>query len=146
MTVVHEARMRILYRDVDQMGIVYHPRYFELFELGRTEFVRSEGFSYRDMEEEMGLMLPVVTGQAHYHSPLRFDDEALVRTRVAAWSKTTIRYAYEVLANDDPTVRVTGEVELACVRKADLKPAKFPDELLEVFQRVAPEAYGRKRS
>ena len=145
MTVVHEARMRILYRDVDQMGIVYHPRYFEMFELGRTEFVRDEGFSYRAMEEEMGLMLPVVTGQAWYHAPLHFDDLALIRTRVAAWSKTTIRYAYEVLANDDPTVRVTGEVELACVRKADMKPARFPAALLDVFRRVAPDAYGRKR-
>ena len=145
MTTVHESRTRLLYRDVDQMGVLYYARYLELFEMGRTEFVRSEGFSYRDMEDHLGLMMPVTEARCRYHASLVFDEVALVRTWIAAWTRTTVRYAYEIRSEERDVLSATGECELACLRKADSRPAAFPEALLELFRRVAPDARGRSR-
>ena len=145
MSTVHESRYRLLYRDVDQMGVLYYARYLELFEMGRTEFVRSEGFSYRDMEDRLGLMMPVTEARCRYHASLLFDEIALVRTRISAWSRTTVRYAYEILAEERGVLSATGECELACLRKGDSRPAGFPEPLMEIFRKVAPDARGRSR-
>jgi acyl-CoA thioester hydrolase len=146
MVVYQDSEYRLLYRDVDQMGVLYYSRYLDLFELGRTEWVRDQGFSYRDMEEVLGLMLPVTHAHCDYVSSLRFDDIAVVRTFVVAWSAATVRYGYEIYEKSEMRLCATGEVELGCLTKADYKPSLLPKALLEVFQSAAPDKKGRKRN
>ncbi|MFT7517769.1 MAG: acyl-CoA thioester hydrolase [Myxococcota bacterium] len=146
MVVYQDSEYRLLYRDVDQMGVLYYSRYLELFELGRTEWVRDQGFSYRDMEEVTRLMLPVTHAHCDYSSSLRFDDIAVIRTSVAAWSAATVRYGYEIFEKSEMRLCATGEVELGCIGKDDNKPSRLPKSLIEVFQRAAPENKGRKRN
>ncbi len=47
----HETTIRVRYAETDRMGVVYHANYLVWFEIGRTEFCRSRGFNYKDMEE-----------------------------------------------------------------------------------------------
>jgi acyl-CoA thioester hydrolase len=146
MAVYQDSEYRLLYRDVDQMGVLYYSRYLELFELGRTEWVRDQGFSYRDMEEVLGLMLPVTHARCDYVSSLRFDDIAVIRTHVLAWSAATVRYGYEIFEKGEMRLCATGEVELGCLTKAENKPAALPKSLIEVFKAAAPGKKGRKRN
>ncbi len=50
---VWDAELRVRYGETDKMGIVYYSNYFNWFEIGRTEFFRSLGMSYRSLEEKM---------------------------------------------------------------------------------------------
>jgi acyl-CoA thioester hydrolase len=144
--VAQDSTYRILYRDVDKMGVLYYSRYLDLFEMGRTEWARSQGFSYRDMEEVLGLMLPVTEATCRYRDGIRFDEIAVVRTTIAAWTKTTIRYAFELFEQESERLCATGEVELACVLLNTQKPHVLPPAFLEIMERVAPEKRGRSRS
>ena len=47
----HETTLRVRYSETDKMGIVYYANYLVWFEIGRAEYCRARGFSYRDMEE-----------------------------------------------------------------------------------------------
>lgn len=143
---VTESRYRILYRDVDRMGVLYYARYFDLFEMGRTEWARAMGWRYRDMEDRHGLMLPVTAADCRYRSPISFDDVALVRTRVAAWSATTIRYRCELWSEEASRLCAEGEVELACLRRSDFRPASMPEEFLSILRRAVPAREGRIRT
>lgn len=142
---VAETLYRILYRDVDRMGVLYYGRYLELFELGRMEWVRERGYRYRDMEDQEDRMLPVTRASCRYRASVRFDDLARVRTALAAWSPTTLRYAYEVWSQEEARLCATGEVELACVRRSDARPAALPEAFLRILRQVAPEREGRIR-
>lgn len=144
--VVHESTYRLLYRDVDQMGVLYYSRYFDLFEMGRTEWARAEGFIYRDMEEELGLMLPVTYADCRYVDSLRFDEVAVVRTSIAAFSNTTLRYHLEVLEQVSHKLCAVGEVELGCLTRDTLRPHRLPPAFLEILHRAAPDRFGRKRT
>ena len=48
----NETEIRVRYAETDKMGIVHHANYLVWFELGRSDFCRSRGFSYLDMEEK----------------------------------------------------------------------------------------------
>lgn len=89
------AVCRVTYRMTDQMGVVYHGNYLELFEVGRVELLRSSGLSYREMEED-GYMLPVVHAACDYLSPARYDDLLEIRTQVVTLTRAKIHFAYEI--------------------------------------------------
>ena len=52
--------VRIAYADTDRMGVIYYDNYLVLFERGRTEYLRSMGLRYRDLEEQKHVFLPVM--------------------------------------------------------------------------------------
>ena len=145
MTEERLARYRVLYRDVDAMGVLYYGRYLALFELGRVEWMRDEGYRYRRMEEEEGLILPVTATHCRYHDALRYDDLAVVSTWIAAWSTTTVRFAHRVTREDDGALCATGEVELGCLTADGWRPARLPRPLVELLSQVAGDRKGRVR-
>jgi acyl-CoA thioester hydrolase len=66
----HEFNVRVRYAETDQMGVVYHGNYAQYFEMGRVEWLRNIGISYKWMEEN-GIILPVVSLNINYKtSPL----------------------------------------------------------------------------
>jgi acyl-CoA thioester hydrolase len=75
----HEINVRVRYSETDQMGVVYHGNYAQYFEMGRVEWLRNIGISYKWMEEN-GIMLPVVSLNINYKKPARYDDLLIVKT------------------------------------------------------------------
>ena len=61
--------MRVRYAETDKMGVVYYAHYLVWFEIGRTEWLRETGWTYRAMEDE-GLGLPVIEAHCEY-KPVR---------------------------------------------------------------------------
>src|SRR5690242_16244075 len=94
------------------MGVVYHAHYLVYFEQGRTEFLRSMGPSYREVEEA-GLLLVVADAGARFLRPGRYDDLLTIRTRVAAVSGVRVRFEYEVVRPADGCRLATGHTTLA---------------------------------
>ncbi|MEK4250804.1 acyl-CoA thioesterase [Paenibacillus sp. FSL W7-1287] len=76
---VHPQRVR--YQETDQMGVVFHGNYVTWFEIGRTEWVRALGVTYRDIEEN-GLLFPVIDLSVSYELPAKYDDMVIICTRM----------------------------------------------------------------
>jgi acyl-CoA thioester hydrolase len=92
-----ETPIRVRYAETDKMGVVYYGNYFTWFEVGRTDMCRQCGFSYRDMEVERDAYLMVVGASCRYRRPARYDDDVLVRTRLAAFARRTMTFEYRVV-------------------------------------------------
>jgi acyl-CoA thioester hydrolase len=90
------ARVRVIYGDTDQMGMVYYANYLRYFEIARNEYLRVAGATYRAFEETHGLMLPVVEAQISYHRPARYDDELVIAAAVHARGAASVRFEYEI--------------------------------------------------
>ena len=73
--------LRTRYAETDQMGVVYYGNYPQYLELGRVEWLRSIGFTYKAMEEE-GVMMPVVSLQIQYKKPALYDELITIRTKL----------------------------------------------------------------
>jgi acyl-CoA thioester hydrolase len=127
-----EARIRVIYGDTDQMGVVYHANYFRYFELSRIEYMHSRGSSYREMERE-GLALPVVEVTASYKSPARYEDMLLVRPRVSEVKRVSLTFSYEIFREGGPdTPLCTGRTVHACVNREG-RPMRLPESLLRLL-------------
>jgi len=127
-----EARVRVIYGDTDQMGVVYHANYLRYFELARCEYIRARGRPYKDIEKD-GARLPVVEAHAHFHQPARYDDLLVVRTVVQELRRVSMTFGYEVRREGDPTLLCAGRTLHACVN-AEGRPIRFPPELVRLLQ------------
>src|SRR5438477_10157177 len=88
-----EIAFRVRYAETDAMGIVHHSRYFPWFEMGRTEFLRERGFTYREMES-LGIELAVIEATCRYRAPARYDDLIRLVTWLDELSRVRVRFGY----------------------------------------------------
>jgi acyl-CoA thioester hydrolase len=125
MSVTTEVRVR--YAETDQMNVVYYANYLVWFEVGRVELLRKLGFSYRQLEEEHGCILPVIEATCRYRSPARYDDQILIETRPALLRGPVLKFAYRILRKAEegaePTLLAEGEtVHVVCDSQMNKKP------------------------
>jgi acyl-CoA thioester hydrolase len=104
-----ETLVRVRYAETDKMGVVYHANYLVWFEIGRTEYCRERGISYRDMEETGDAFLVVAESYCRYKAPAFYDDELIVRTHLTELRRRSMRFGYELLRATDDTVIAEGE-------------------------------------
>lgn len=96
------------------MGVVHHSRFWVYFEMGRTEMLRLQGASYRDVENA-GVCLMVARGAVKFHSPARYDDVLVLTTRLVKMGQVRIDHAYELKRKSDGALIATAESTLASV-------------------------------
>src|SRR5215813_11317354 len=105
----HETILRVRYSETDKMGIVYYANYLVWFEIGRAEYCRARGFSYRDMEENDDAYLVVAESYCRYKAPTYYDDELLIRTHITELRRRSLRFGYEVIRPSDGQIISEGE-------------------------------------
>ena len=96
---VSVAKIRVRYEETDQMGYVYHGKYFTWFEVGRTELFRNINLPYT-MLEKRGIRLPVTDANCKYRSSARYDDLINVETMVAKLTPARIQFNYQLVSED----------------------------------------------
>lgn len=133
----HETRVRVRYSETDKMGVVYHANYLIWFEIGRTEYCRARGFSYRDMEIQDGAFLVVAESYCRYKSPALYDDEIVVRTRINEMKKRSLRFGYEIYRLADGKILAEGETTHV-VTDAENRVRSFPPEYAEMLLAPMP--------
>src|SRR6185369_16837603 len=89
------SSVRVRYAETDQMGFAWHGNFLVWFEVGRTDLLRKQGFSYRELEQD-GLRLPVIESQIRHLLPARYDDVLEVETKVEELRGARIVFSYVV--------------------------------------------------
>ena len=90
-----ESRIRVRYAETDQMGVVYHSNYLIYFEVGRGDFIRALGLDYKSMEDE-GFVIAVIEAVTRYKAPARYDEELVVRTKLAHLRGSIVIFDYTI--------------------------------------------------
>ena len=124
-----EFQFRVRYGETDQMGVVYHGNYAQYFEVGRVEWLRKFGVSYKQMEED-GIMLPVISLSIKYKKSARYDDLIKVKTQLVKIPSATIEFDYEIL-NEQNEILATGNTSLVFMDINKNRPTRCPQYLLD---------------
>ena len=117
------------YSETDQMGVVYHGNYAQFFEMGRTEWLRSLGVTYKEMEMS-GIMLPVISINFNFIKSAFYDDVLTIHTFLKKEPMVKIEFTYEIKNQKDELI-CTGGAILAFMDSKTKKPARCPDYLLK---------------
>ena len=131
---IHETKLRVRYAEIDAQGHVNNAVYLSYFEVGRVEWLRAAGLSYRELEAQ-GYGIVVVEVLAHYRRAAFFDDELTLRTELADLSRASMRFEYVV--SRDGELLVTGYTRHACVDLATGKPIRVPEEVLAAARKAS---------
>jgi acyl-CoA thioester hydrolase len=119
------VELRVRYVECDAMGYLHHAKYWEYFEVARTELLRQNGIRYRDLERE-GVLFVVYKAACRYILPVRYDDLVTVSVSVERTSSTRVDHSYRVSRGSDLTCEATST--LACVGR-DGRPRRMPAAL-----------------
>ena len=128
-----ETRIRVRYAETDQMGVVYHSNYLIWFEVGRVELIRQMGLDYKSMEREEGAGIAVVEATVRYKAPARYDDELIVRTRIAGVRGSIIRFTYTIHRAEDNLLLTEGATTHIVVGPG-MKRVPMPPRYAAAFQ------------
>ncbi|SRR5258708_9901650 len=129
----YDFDVRISYSETDRMGVIYYANYLVFFERGRTEFLRSLGLRYRDLEEKEGLFLPAMDSYVKYLHPGRYDDLIKVRTFISELGGAHIDFRYEITLVETGQLIATGSSKHAVVNKS-WHPTRIPATLRKLLQ------------
>lgn len=128
----HNIQIRIRYGETDQMGVVYHGNYAQYLEMGRIEWLRNLGISYKKMEEE-GIMLPVISLSLLYKKSACYDDLITVTTRLKKMPTAKIEFDY-IIENEAGEIITTAETALVFIDMKTNRPMRCPKYLLDQLQ------------
>lgn len=126
-----EIQIRVRYGETDQMGVVHHANYALYLEMGRIEWLRKRGISYRKMEEN-GIMLPVISLTLNFKKPARYDDVINVKTQLKNKPSAKIEFDYEI-TDEIGQIITTANVVLAFIDMKTNRPIRAPKYILDVI-------------
>lgn len=125
------TRVRVRYAETDRMGVVYYANYLVWFEVGRTDWLRQTGWTYRQMELD-GLSLPVIEARCEYRQPARYDDEIEIATRGTLLTPVRVRFDYELTRSGPGDAIAAGHTVHAAV-DIEGRPCRLPQRVREMF-------------
>lgn len=127
---IKEVNYRVIYGDTDCGKVMYYGNYFRLFEIGRTELIRSVGLSYKEIEEKDGIILPVVEAFIKYKAPAKYDDLLTIKTFLKELRPYKVVFEYKIFKND--TLLTEGYTVHVPINKEG-KIIKFPKNIYNIL-------------
>ncbi|MDO5970207.1 thioesterase family protein [Flavivirga aquimarina] len=128
---IDKIQIRVRYGETDQMGVVYHGNYALYLEMGRIEWLRKLGISYKIMEEN-GIMLPVISLNINYKKSAGYDDVINVKTQLKRRPTARIEFEYEI-TDLKGEILTTAETTLVFIDMKTNRPTKAPKYLLDLL-------------
>ena len=144
MYIQSETQIEVRYYETDLMGIVHHSNYIRYFECGRHQFLLDVGLPITELEKS-GIMMPVVSVEAHYHTPARMGDILRVVSRVEKEPMARVEVRTDIY-NQNGDLVCDGTVVLGFIHSDTRRPTRIPATLLEVFRRADMEQAAAKEN
>jgi acyl-CoA thioester hydrolase len=125
--------VRVYYEDTDAGGIVFYANYLKFFERARTEWLRACGIDQQRLAESNGIVFVVRRTSVEYASPARLDDVIRVVSRIERLGRASVDFHQE--AWRDGVLLASGDIRVASVDRASIRPAAIPDGVLDGLKR-----------
>lgn len=129
----HRLMARVYFADTDFSGVVYHARYLEFLERGRSDYLRLSGIHHTELlDGKHGERIVWVLRRMEidFRIPARIDDILTIDTRTEKISGARIFMAQQILRGDE--VLIDAKVEAAIIGEIG-RPKRFPREWIERF-------------
>ncbi len=101
------TKITVRYAETDSMGVVHHSRYFPWFEVGRTEFFKTCGMSYREVEER-GVLLPLLDCYAKFIQGAKYQDDIWVEVKLRRLGVAKCIFDYRIVRCEDECLLAEG--------------------------------------
>lgn len=130
-----QTELTVRYAETDKMGVVHHSRYFVWLEMARTDYIKSLGMSYDEMEKN-GVMLPVTGVSCKYRLPAKYDDDIVVTAKITRFTPARIEFSYTLTRKGEADILATATSSHGFVDAVTFKPLNFKRAMPEMFDKM----------
>jgi 4-hydroxybenzoyl-CoA thioesterase len=132
----YQRAKRIRFAHCDPAGIVFYPRYVELFnEVVEDWFAEGLGVDFHALHEQHRLGVPTVKLDVEYRAPSRYGDLLTFKLWVRRIGNSSLQMQIDACAGED--VRVRGHLTVVLANIDTLRP----EPITEAFWRPKFAAY-----
>ncbi len=129
----HTLEARVYFEHTDFSGVVYHGRYLDFLEHGRSDYVRLLGVHHSEMADGCygeALAFAVHRMEIDYKAPARIDDLLTITTNRGTLKGLRLTFDQRIVCGE--TVLVTARVTVVLMTPEG-KPSRYPDALLQAL-------------
>ncbi|MBK6913119.1 MAG: acyl-CoA thioesterase [Ignavibacteriales bacterium] len=131
---IHRTELRVRYADTDQMGRVYNGKFFEYFEVGRTEMMREHNLPYKTIEAN-GYQMPVAEAHINYKSPAYYDEVLIIETRVEALPTVKVKIDHTIFSKERNEIVAEGYITLVFINMNTKRPSRPPEFFMNAIRK-----------
>lgn len=132
---IHDLRLG----EFDLGGVLYHARYYHLYEEGREALLRDNGVPYSSLVER-SQHLAIVEAHQIFHAPIFYGDRLTLTLWTSAVARSSVTFHYTIASPRHERLHEgwTRSV-FVDLSSGKLAPARFPEELRNVLTRYSAE-------
>ncbi len=130
--ITRTTKYRVLYADIDMMGVIYYGNYGRLFEMGRTEMIREMGMPYIELEKQ-GIVMPVFSVESKYRKVLNYDEEITIETTVKEPPAVRMEFFHKIY-KESGTLAHEAKVVLVFLDMKTNRPVRAPERLVNLIE------------
>ncbi len=130
--------LTVRYAETDRMGIAHHSNYPIWYEVGRTDYIKSYGISYSDIEKA-GILMPVTNLSCNFLRPAAYEDKIVVRTWAIELKAAHIQFTYTIKKiNEDGTQEELGygSTEHGIIDSKTFRPVSLKKRMPELYEKI----------
>lgn len=95
---INRRNVRIEWGDCDPAGIVYFPRYFEMFDAATAALFESVGYKKPLLLQTFGIIgFPAVNVSSTFSVPCSFGDDVVIESTIAEWGRSSFKVQHRLL-------------------------------------------------
>lgn len=116
------------------MKFVYNGKFFEYFEVGRTELMREVGLTYKKIEE-MGYQMPVLEMGIKFRNAAFYDELLEIVTTLPAKPELKVHLEHKINSKDRGILIAEGFVDLMFIRAETKRACRPPEFFLNAVRK-----------
>lgn len=132
-----------MWGDLDSLGIVFYPRYYEWMDACGHLFFESLGLTINTLWEERRIQFGLAESFCRYPKPGRYHDKINITTQIDALSRYTLTLKHLIHNAEDKSLMVTGFEKRICMNVSDLKNIRaraIPEDIFAVFKNAIDDS------
>jgi len=130
---------KIMWGDLDALGIVFYPRYYEWIDASGHLFFESIGLNLGDLRQERSLQFGLVETSCRYFNPGRYHQNIRICTQISRLGSKTVTLKHDLCLEPNDTSMVEGIEQRICMDVSDperLKAVDIPQDIYALFEKA----------
>lgn len=128
-----------MWGDLDSLGIVFYPRYYEWIDACGHLFFEAIDLNLGDLWRERKLLFGLAETSCRYFRPARYHEKIRILTSIGALGEKTVILKHTIQASTDDVLMVDGREKRICLDVSD--PANFraidiPDDIYDLLKKA----------
>jgi len=131
---------KIMWGDLDSLGIVFYPRYYEWIDACGHLFFEAIGLHMGNLRRERNLAFGLAGTSCRYFRTGRYHDSIRISTTIDALGERTLKLKHAIRLAADGDLLVEGFEERICLDVSDadrFRAVRIPEDVYAVLKEAA---------